>query len=391
MKNRLSFLLAVPLCILMLLPSCKSGAQGGRLRGGSSSSDSIKIKPFEKPVEVRPVANDSLTALSRVIAGLPLEEGSPLYSYTRTPEWEKYRIKMDTMWSASTTTLEKVSEIRKLDFKDITDKTRTVLYTFSGPDFPFMATFFPDADTYYMMGLERSGSVLTTDALNKKTYDKFEKALYYLLEKSYFVTSYMASDLNNAEIDGTIPIFMVLMARMGYKFVSIDYVDLTPDGNWELSQTRKPFVKIRYFKEGEPREKTLYYLSTNIADGEIDPRVVKLIGKLSPDSTSSFIKSCSYCLHYDEFSKIRSLILDSSYAIIQDDTGIRYDVYKKGNWDITLYGSYTQPNPLFPKGVFQSDLNQVYKTSSEIRPLGFRFGYNWKGSSMIVCRRPKAE
>lgn len=387
MKSSQSILLTPALCILLMLPACRGGAQGNRLKSDDTPPDSLKVEAIGKPKDIAPVADDSLTALSRVIAGLPLEEGDPYYAHTRTPEWEKYRTRLDEMWAQSTTTLSKVAQIRSSDLGDITALTRNVLYTFSGPDFPFMAAFFPDAGTYYMMGLEKTGTVTTEEALCGTTYDKFEKALYYLLEKSYFVTQYMATDLNNADIDGTIPILMVLMARMGYKISSVGYVDLTEEGSWTASQGRKPFVKIRFFKDGEPRGKTLYYLSTNIADGQIDPRVVRLIGSLSPENTSSFVKSCSYCLHYNDFSKIRNLILDSSHAIIQDDTGIRYDVYKDAGWDITLYGSYTQPNKLFPKGVYQKSLSEAYKSGEQVRPLGFRFGYNWKGSSMLVCRR----
>ena len=73
--------------------------------------------------------------------------------------------------------------------------------------------------------------------------------------------------------------------------------------------------------------------------------------------------------------------------MIQDDTGITYKTLLGRGLDITLYGSYTEPIELFPRGVFQKDLDKAYRERTDIRPLGFRFGYNYKGSSLIVARR----
>ena len=329
-----------------------------------------------------------LNSLARILAGLPLEEKDTLYAVTQTEAWRKHAASLDGMWANSQGTLNKVDTIRVNDFADITARAQNVFYSFSGPDFPFMATFFPKAKTYYMMGLEHAGTPITAKEFNVTTYAKYQKALHDLLSRSYFITSYMSSDLNNSEIDGTVPIFMVLMARMGYEIMSIDFKKLDKEGEWVESEKPTSFVCIRFFHPEENEEKTLYYLCTNLLDKSFDPKVQAMIDKIDPDSTVSFVKSCSYCLHYGTFSQIREDILKHSFALVQDDTGITYKTLVDRGWNTTLYGKYTHPIDLFPSGVFQKSLDQAYATRKDIRHLGFRFGYNYKGSSLIVARRP---
>jgi hypothetical protein len=132
---------------------------------------------------------------------------------------------------------------------------------------------------------------------------------------------------------------MALMARMGYEIVSIDYQDLTNDGAWVDVKENSPFIKIRFFRDGEkPMEQTLYYLSSNIATTKFDPRVQAMIDKIDPETTASFVKSCSYCLHEEKYSQMRQDILDHSFALIQDDTGITYNTLLENGWKVTIYG-----------------------------------------------------
>ena len=352
-------------------------------------TDTIAVADTLPAEEVVKLEGDPLlNALARILAGLPLKESDTLYAMTQTEEWRKHATELNRMWDNSTTTLDKVGVIRDNDFSDITARAKNVFYSFSGPDFPFMVKFFPKAKTYYMMGLEHVGTPITAKEFNAKVYSKYQKALFDLMSRSYFITSYMSSDLNNTEIDGTIPIFMVLMARMGYELISIDFQNLNVDGEWMTSEKRSSFVRIRFFQPEENEEKTLYYLSTNLLDKQFDPKVQAMIDKINPDSTVSFVKSCSYCLHYGTFSQIREDIFKHSFALVQDDTGITYKTLVDRGWNTTLYGKYTHPIDLFPSGVFQKPLDQAYATRDDIRPLGFRFGYNYKGSSLIVARKP---
>ena len=367
------------LLLIILSGSCRNRNHN---RAEIQPEDSVEVDEPE-PLQVDRALND----MAMLFAGLPLGEDSPEYGWMEDPVWTAHKAQMDEMWAKCVKTLDMVADIRDADLQDIVDGARNVLYPFSGPDLPFMVDFFPSSETYYMMGLERTGTVITPEKAGQKTFQKLEQALHYLLAKSYFVTSYMASDLHNQEVDGTIPILMVLLSRMGYGIESVAYQTLTETGEWQDSEGHAPFVRIRFFKEGDRQLKTLYYLSTNLQDDKFDPSVQAMLEKLDPRSTATLVKSCSYLLHYGSFSTIREDILDHSFALIQDDTGVRYNVLLSENWKVDLYGGYVEPLHWFPRSVYQTDLAKVYQSSDSIKPLGFRFGYNDPGSSLIVARK----
>ena len=390
MKNNVLHIVVVATMSLAILAGCND--LNSRPVTPEPQSDTIVAADTLPVKEVVKLQGDPLlNSLARILAGIPLNEDDTLYATTQTEEWRHHAAELNRMWANSLETLNKVDAIRAKDFADITARGENVFYSFSGPDFPFMATFFPQAKTYYMMGLEHAGTPITTKEFGKKTYEKYQKALLDLLRRSYFITSYMSSDLHNSEINGTVPIFMVLMARMGYEIMSIDFQTLDKEGNWVASERPTSFVCIRFFRPEENEEKTLYYLCTNLEDKHFDPKVQAMIDKINPDSTVSFVKSCSYCLHYGSFSQIREDILKHSFALVQDDTGITYKTLVDRGWNTILYGQYTHPIDLFPSSVFQKSLDQAYVTRNDIRPLGFRFGYNFKGSSLIVATRPESE
>lgn len=366
---------------------------GGCTNGGGKTAQAVPTDTVPVVEEVIPVyipeADPILNSTARVLAGLPLEESDSLYALTQTKEWAQHAQVMDKMWAKCQETLDKVDTICVNDLSAIVDQAKNVFYSFSGPDFAFMTAIFPLAETYYMFALEPTGKVITPEGVKGKVYNQIQKTLQVLLGSSFFITKSMAVDMNTEEIDGTIPVFMVLMARMGYELVSIDYQDLTEDGEWIDVEKSSPFIKIRFFRDGEqPMEQTLYYLSTNIATVNFDPRVQAMIDKIDPETTASFVKSCSYCLHEQKYSQIRQDVLDHSFALIQDDTGITYNTLLENGWKVTLYGKYTHPLAVFGESVYQKSLDDVYKAGVDIRPLGFRFGYNANGSVMMVAERP---
>lgn len=383
MKKSLTFLMTAVLFLMTALWAC---GDAGSKAAAQVNTDTVAVAEPEPEPVIMPEADPMLNAAARILAGLPVGENEPGYAFTQTEAWKSHAAKLDKMWANSKVTLDKAEAIRVNDLTELTDKAKTVFYSFSGPDFPFMAAFFPNAETYYMMALEPAGSPIAPDGITAKTCSKLEKAVGDLLRVSYFMTNSMASDLNNVEIDGAVPILMVLIARMGYEISAIEFQDLTAQGEWIASEKQSPFACIRYFRKGEAQEHTLYYLSTNIANAQFDPRFQANIDQLDPKTTASFIKSASYRLHHDHFSQMRNDLLNHSYLIIQDDTGVPYNTLLANDWDVILYGAYTDPVKIFDREYsYQKSLKEAYDKKENIRPLGFQFGYNRDKCSLMVC------
>lgn len=331
-------------------------------------------------------ADRTLDETARILAGMDVLPDSPIAYWMEKPLWQTHKAQMDELWATCTATLDQVEALANTDFADINAKVETVFYPFSGPDFAYASSFYPKAKNYWLFALEGTGKVPDMAATTEWSFAQYRKALLYHLQHSYFITMQMMGDLHNATIDGTIPILMVFLARKNYHILSINYKTVQADGTLADSENPSNAVEIKFFNTAENVERSLYFVSANIENSNFAYPVRNLIEKLDPETTAGYTKACSYCMHWDSFSLIRNYMLNHTFAVIQDDTGVRYSAFNKDIWDITLYGGYTRPLSCFSMAVFQYDLNNVYQANQGIKPLGFRHGYN-QPSSLIVARK----
>jgi len=376
---------ALILCLTFAAPSCKSGNS----RKGKAQVDTL-AKPAEKPV-ITYRANDTLNDPARIMAGLPVDSTSSLAHWMNNEAWKAYKADMDRTWALCTETLDKVRGFSSGDLSDIDRQTKTAFYPFSGPDFAFIDAYYPSATTYWLLAGEICGKPTTGDNVNEKAFGVYKGALRTLLETSYFITSYMMKDLNNQSLQGALPVIEFFLARTGCDIVSIKKISLKEDGSL-VDDPEGRGAEIKFFKRDKNTVlKTLYYLNCNLCNDGYTPGLTPLFAKLDTTTTSTFVKSASYLMHWNTFSNIRDQVLKTA-AVIQDDTGAPYRYYKPDTWDVSLYGGYQHPIRDFSEACYQKDLAAAYQ-SPDVKPLGFRLGYN-KTSSMIVARKksifPKA-
>ena len=82
-------------------------------------------------------------------------------------------------------------------------------------------------------------------------------------------------------------------------------------------------------------------------------------------------------MKWNTFSKIRNLILSRSESILQDDSGIPFSYFKKGSWEITGFGKYHKPLPVF-KNHYQKDLKLFLDKNSKVMlPFAYGYGYGY--------------
>lgn len=79
-------------------------------------------------------------------------------------------------------------------------------------------------------------------------------------------------------------------------------------------------------------------------------------------------------MHQDIFSGIRDKIIEGSYSIFQDDTGIPYR-YLKSDYAGLFFGEYVRPVKDFIWLEKQPDLDSAFQAGSQ--PLPFSLGYHW--------------
>jgi len=334
---------------------------------------------------------------ARLLAGMELRPESEMAVWQKNAIWVRHAQTLNKNWE--TLEQQRLSRMRKwaLDELHIADEpSRRVFYPFSGPDFLHVNTFFPKARSYIMIGLENPGTIpdyskLDSGMLQTMTI-QIEAAIQDIFRRSYFITMSMSSDLSRSRLDGTAPVLFLFLARTHNTIVDAQYTEFSADGSVmdrrPDSKERPTGLHIKFMDPVDRIVRDLYYFKFDLSDENISkkPGFVKFIE--SQNCAISYVKSASYLMHYQNFSRVRDLIFNHSEFHLQDDTGIAYKFFDKNKWQLQLYGEYEHPIRDF-SGVYEADLNQAYR-QGPVKPVPFQLGYHWytqRNNLMLAIRK----
>ncbi len=204
-----------------------------------------------------------------------------------------------------------------------------------------------------------------------------ERSLGSILSFSFFITKQMKVDLHTNQVNGTLPILYVFLARSGktirnVEMVAIDDKGGMHTGNDNPGPNATRGVRITFAgSDGEAR--TLYYFSTDLSNsGARAAGFLKFCETLGPGN--SLIKSASYLLHAGNFTAVRDWLLANSSTIIQDDSGIPLANYNSRQWRLFPFGRYLGPIGEFP-GRYQERYAELF---TRAQPIDFGVGYRWR-------------
>lgn len=328
-------------------------------------------------------ANDT----ARFLAGMPPAPMSPLAALTSDPRWQQHARHFDTLFGREDT---KLSKIRAFAQQRLTEKHDTLLYMFAGPDFLYATTFFPDASTYVLAGLEPIGDMPQLTGLSHASVDQtlqgLEGSMNTILNFSFFITKNMKTELSGGPVHGTLPILYVFLARTGKTIHEVSFVGLDEAGNVVspgVKYAASKGVKI-VFSDGSGAKKTLYYFTTNLADDSIGRTgFLQFCASLGP--ADSFIKSASYLLQTGRFNKLRNFLLDHSATILQDDTGIPIAYFDPKVWRLQAFGRYVGPLNI-SGATYQARMGELFRNAI---PIDFGVGYRWRTneSNLVLAQK----
>lgn len=388
--------------IIAAFASCTSDAPKQEAPKQDTLKKDTVMQVIKKEVKpAHPVYND----LARFIAGLPSNGQGAHDSLRNNPEWKSFSQAFENNWQKyDSTRLVKMKSWRETELTEASAASKTLFYPFAGADFLNAYTFFPDADQVVLIGLEPSGTPPTfTNASSKDTISKYfnriNSSLHAILNFSFFRTKSMAVDFRNEEIDGTIHLMLLFMARTGNTITDIKSVAVNRSGEIvhynSFDEGRKDTlgnkgIEIEFMSPDSTMKKA-YYFSVNLADDMLKKNTGFTAYVKSLGAFNSYIKSASYLMHKSYFSYVRdSMVLAQSRFILEDDSGIPIKHFDANTWDVTLYGSYDAPISMFA-GHHQEDLKKAFKDSSNIKvkPLPFGIGYNYKPgkSNLLLAKR----
>jgi hypothetical protein len=317
------------------------------------------------PLRPQPTAQNAGAAsdindTARLLAGLrPLGTGRAA-ELSATPLWQQHAQMLGADWERSAS--RRWHPIRSWSGSALPGYS-TVFYPFSGPDFIYVYNYFPHASAYLLCSREAVGEIPDLARIDPGYLASLRNSFHDLFKAGYFVTKNM-----RVEMRGTLPLMLVMLARSG---CTITHIERLGGG-----------VEIRFTPQGVGGERRLIYASGDLSNSGFGGAMAR-IKQLNP--TAAYIKSCSYLLHQNGFSAVRSFLLNQCNLIVQDDSGIPIRYFSQDKWSLRLYGTYTPPLNIF-RQYYQSDLASLYASSSP-KSLNFGVGYKWnpKEADLIVA------
>lgn len=333
-----------------------------------------------------PTADDT----ARFLAGMTPSADSPLMPLTKDPAWQRHARFFDSAFGQ----LEQrqMSKVRAWSEANIAAAKPTMFYMFSGPDFLYANAFYPNATTYVLSALEPPGSVPDMTKLPRGGVDaalsNVEHSLGSILSFSFFITKKMKVDLHEGQLNGTLPLLYVFMARSGKTIKNVSTVALDDKGTAYFASENPGGNAVRgvriVFAGSDGVDRTLYYFSTDLSDsGARSSGFLKFCATLAPGN--SLIKSASYLLHSGNFSTVRDFILANSATVIQDDSGIPLGLYSARKWRFFPFGRYAGPISEFPNK-YQQSYAELFQRA---QPMDFGIGYRWRSheSNLLLAVR----
>lgn len=340
---------------------------------------------------VAPSSADTINSTARLLAGMPPSHADHA-ELARTKAWTTHSSTIQASWAGPRNgQLAAMKTWRSTELPKGCPVGNTLFYPFSGPDFLNAHVLFPDCDTYVLFGLEPVGVMPDIATLKPPEFAKLladvRRAMINLFERNYFVTSTMRLDLKSKTslMKGVVPVLTIAMVLAGAEVLAIGP---SPFSRATGGKRDLDGVAIDYRVPGSAKTKRVVYYSLDASNkGLADyPDFEKYLRGLGP--TTTLVKAASYLMHIVEFSKIRSVVLDNSGFLLQDDTGVPYNFLIKRGFDVRVYGDYGIPVPPFT-GHHQKELAAAFDAGA--KPLPFRFGYfrdkEVQYTPLIVARR----
>jgi hypothetical protein len=386
------------LALTALLTACGQSAKVETIAQAQVPPKAPQSPPLFDPIPSGREADDA----ARFLAGLPSKPGSAFAELEKTKDWQVHSTTLDQYWGQfNTKSVPLMREFQKANLDTPEISQATLFYPFSGPDALAASIFFPKNFNWVFAGLEPPGTLPTPATFPEKHLSDdlgaIRESVYSELHRSFFITREMDKHFRGQVSDGLLAPILHLLVRTnhtitGYTFVRIDDTgqivarDLKDKAAAKLPNRG---VAISFRSEADQTPHNLYYFSLNLADERLSKNKgwAAFLPRLK--GMASFFKATSYMTHNDTFSIIRTQTLDNSFAILQDDSGLPYKFYDPAVWNVTLFGSYTEPYGSF-RYRKQQDLQDAYKTKGP-KPLAFKIGYGFSRvpSNLLFATRDR--
>jgi len=351
-------------------------------------------------------AAGDLAGTARFLAGKWAASDSDLTEHARTQSYAEYAEQIASGWKQFQQP--NLEQMRTWWADRAPAKYSTVFYPFSGPDIGNALVFFPAADSYLMFGLEPPGAIPDLQSMDDEAISSglndLEASLSTILQVNYFFTKAMEKKLGKGSFNSITGLLMFFLATSDCEVTGARRIAIgkggalvpgttADDSVSGRSHSRIPGVEIS-FKRNGGKQQTLRYFTVNVADAYLAKTAPDFLPYLKRQGRfATMIKSASYLMHKEgiaepaHFENIRSLILEQSDFVVQDDSGVPLRLFARDAWKLRFHGRYEAPTPEFAKHL-QKDLKiEMQRNSTGKLPFSYGYAYKTGESNLMTAER----
>ena len=290
------------------------------------------------------------------------------------------------------------------------DIPRTVVYPFAGGDLSTALTVFPEADEITTISLEPAGDPRSLASLDRAHLRQALEVVQSELRFLYIVNFSNTLNLIDAMRGGKLPtqlVFSLSALRLhGFEPVSLRFFRIAPDGSLEyldddaaaaagdprkVAAAKRNAVfgnmELRFRRPGDDRVRVYRHIMTNLHNLPLskDRRVLAHLERKG--KVAGMTKAASYLLSWDEFSTMRTYLLDHVVWMVSDASGLPPEAAEGAGFTLETWGQYDGSHMAAGKRIGRQWLAVWKKQPS--RPLPFRFGYPdvKKRNHLVISRR----
>jgi len=341
------------------------------------------------------------------IAGIPAGKNDAIKKLIAAREYQSFQKSAGSMWSSyQKRNLSKIHIFQKQYLSRI--QGDVVFYPFSGPDILNALAFFPGAGTFIMVGMEPPGGFVDVVKLgagnSAQGLTGLRESVRQILGHNFFHTKIMKRNVGTTALTSVASIMQFFIVRSGFHVASVRNITFSPEGDIIADTANKntsaakskgsvtlypQAVEIVFHKQGSAEMKKVIYVKADMADSSFHRYRGFIRYLLARSDYITILKAASYLMFRRQFDDVRNIILNKSQVVVQDSSGIPYHFFKDGRWDITFFGTYVRPIPLFAVR-HQSNLAGDMAKGRNRQRLPFYYGYTSTrstGAHLIIATR----
>ena len=311
----------------------------------------------------------------------------------------------------------------------------TVVYPFGGGDLGSALVVFPEATEITTISLEAAGDVRTIDGIPPATLRKDVDTIGHDIGRLYKAAHSTTKSLQSAShsrLPGTVLFALAAMAVNELEPLSLRYFDLGDDGApiyltgaeldrrvaaataaaeaaapprgkretakgsvdhfWHEQTSVFANIEITFRAKGATAAAPRVYrhLVANLDDSHLaaDPRV--LVHLAAKGKVAVMTKAASFLLWYDDFSTIRTYLLEHMAWMISDASGIPPSYAGPAGFEQITYGEFVDAYFIKDPKNTRREFIELWRKSPR-RPLPFRFGYpDSEEHGHLMITRPRS-